>query len=59
VEEQAVAYVLAVKRTEPLWTWTAHGPGQGPAEQLLTEVPAEQWLRISAGQGSKGRRLYD
>jgi SRSO17 transposase len=59
LEEQAVAYVLAVKRTEPLWTWTARGPGQVPAERLLTQVPAEQWLRISAGQGSKGRRLYD
>jgi SRSO17 transposase len=59
LEEQAIAYVLAVKRTEPLWTWTDRGPGQVPAERLLTQVPAEQWLRISAGQGSKGRRLYD
>jgi hypothetical protein len=47
------------ERTEPLWTWTDRGPGQVPAERLLTQVPAEQWLRISAGQGSKGRRLYD
>jgi SRSO17 transposase len=43
LEEQAIAYVLAVKRTEPLWTWTNRGPGQVPAERLLTEVPAEQW----------------
>jgi SRSO17 transposase len=59
LEERAVAYVLAVKRTEPLWTWTDRGPGQVPAERLLTEVPAEQWLRISAGQGPKGKRFYD
>ena len=59
LEEQAIAYVLAVKRTEPLWTWTNRGPGQVPAERLLTEVPAEPWLRISAGQGAKGKRLYD
>ena len=59
LEERAIAYVLAVKRTEPLWTWTDHGPGQVAAERLVALVPAEQWLRISAGQGSKGRRLYD
>jgi SRSO17 transposase len=58
LEERAVAYVLAVKRTEPLWTWTDRGPGQVPAERLLSEVPAEQWLRISAGQGPKGKRVY-
>jgi hypothetical protein len=41
-----------------LWTWTDRGPGQVPAERLLTEVPAEQWLGISAGQGPKGKRVY-
>jgi hypothetical protein len=53
LEKQAIAYVLAVKRTEPLWTWIDRGPDQVPAERLLALVPAEQWLRISAGQGPK------
>jgi SRSO17 transposase len=55
LEQRGMAYVLAVKRTEPL-----HPDGQATtAEQLTEQVPAERWLRISAGQGAKGRRLYD
>jgi hypothetical protein len=57
LEERAVADVLAVKRTEPLWTWTDRGPGLVPAERLLSEVPAEPWLRSRAGQGPKGTRV--
>ena len=30
-----------------------------PAEQLLATVEPEQWVRLSAGQGSKGKRRYD
>jgi SRSO17 transposase len=59
LEQQAIPHVLAVKRTEPLLTMTDRGPGQVPAEQLLALVEPEQWLRLSAGEGSKGRRLYD
>ncbi len=50
---------MAVKCTEPLLAMTDQGPGQVPAERLLAGVEAAQWLRLSAGQGSKGRRLYD
>ena len=59
LEEHAIRHVMAVKRTEPLLAMTDRGPGQVPAEQLLAEVEPEQWLRLSAGQGSKGKRLYD
>jgi len=59
LEQHAIRHVLAVKRTEPLLAMTDRGPGQVPAEHLLADVPAEQWLRLSAGQGSKGKRLYD
>jgi SRSO17 transposase len=59
LEQHAIPHVLAVKCTEPLLTMTDRGPGQVPAEQLLAQVEPEQWLRLSAGEGSKGRRLYD
>jgi SRSO17 transposase len=29
------------------------------AKQLAAAVPATQWIACSAGQGAKGRRLYD
>jgi hypothetical protein len=38
---------------------TDRGPGQVAAQDLIAQVPAEQWLRINAGDGSKGKRLYD
>jgi SRSO17 transposase len=59
LEQHAIPHVMAVKCTEPLLAMTDRGPGQVPAEQLLAGVPAAHWLRLSAGQGSKGKRLYD
>jgi len=59
LEEHAIRHVMAVKCTEPLWTMTEHGPGQVAAQDLIAEVEAEQWLRISAADGSKGKRFYD
>ena len=53
LQERAQPYVLAVKRSERL---EAAGP---TAEQLASQVPAERWLRLNAGDGAKGRRLYD
>jgi SRSO17 transposase len=57
LEEREVPHVLAIKRTEPLWsttTWT-----EVPAEQLAAELADEAWQRLSAGDGAKGPRLYD
>jgi SRSO17 transposase len=59
LEQHAIPHVMAVKCTEPLLAMTDQGPGQVPAERLLAEVEPAQWLRLSAGQGSKGKRLYD
>jgi len=55
LEHRGMAYVLAVKRTEPLQV----DETATTAAQLLGQVPAERWVRISAGHGAKGRRLYD
>jgi SRSO17 transposase len=59
LESHVIRHVMAVKCTEPVWALTEHGPGQVAAQDMIAQVPAEQWLRINAGDGSKGRRLYD
>jgi len=56
LEEQQVGHVLAIKRTEPLWTLTGV---QVPAAMLAATLPEEAWERLSAGAGAKGPRLYD
>jgi SRSO17 transposase len=57
LETRGMPYVLAVKATEPL------PPGCGPsastsAARLTERIEPACWLRISAGQGAKGRRWY-
>ena len=48
-----------MKSNEPLWADTEHGPAQLAARDLAQEIPSDQWLRLSAGEVSKGSRLYD
>ena len=55
LEAHQLPYVLAVKATEPLLA--PRGPSTSAA-RLADQVPPECWLRISAGQGAKGRRWY-
>jgi SRSO17 transposase len=55
LETHPMPYVLAVKATEPLPP--ASGPPV-PASRLAECIPGECWLRLSAGQGAKGRRFY-
>jgi hypothetical protein len=52
-----MAHVLAIKRSELLAV--GDGPAKLSAAQLAAAVPAEHWVGASAGQGAKGRRLYD
>ena len=59
LEQHAIRHVMAVKCTEPVWALTDHGPGQVAAQELIAQVPAARWLRINAGDGSKGKRLDD
>jgi SRSO17 transposase len=59
LEEHAIRHVMAVKCTEPVrtlvrpWPWAGRRPGPDRSG------PAARWLRISAGDGSKGKRFYD
>ena len=57
LEGRRMAHVLAIKSSELLAV--GEGPAKGSAAQLAAAVPAEHWVGASAGQGAKGRRLYD
>ena len=59
LEEQSLPYVLAVKSNEPLWVDTECGWAQVAARELAERLPDDQWQRLSAGDGSKGPRVYD
>jgi SRSO17 transposase len=59
LEDHDLAYVLAVKATQPLWAATDQGPAEVPACELVAGLPASAWRRLSAGDGAKGPRVYD
>lgn len=59
LEETEQPFVLAIKRSEPLWVASEHGPAQRRASAIAASLAAEDWQRLSAGQGAKGPRLYD
>jgi SRSO17 transposase len=59
MEERDLAYVLAVKATQPLWAASEQGPAEVPARELVAALPARAWQRLSAGDGAKGPRVYD
>jgi SRSO17 transposase len=53
-------FVVAVKSDESLWTLDERrGPLQMRADELAEDIPPEHWRRLSAGEGSKGPRLYE
>jgi SRSO17 transposase len=59
LEQRDLAYVLAVKATQPLWAATEQGPAEVAARQLVARLPARAWRRLSSGDGAKGPRVYD
>ncbi|WP_233220951.1 IS701 family transposase [Chlorogloea sp. CCALA 695] len=59
LEENEQAYVLAVACNEKVWSDGSTGSVQVPVKQVIAELPAETWQRLSCGQGSKGPREYD
>jgi len=55
LEEQQKNYVLAVPETHQVWV---QGRPQ-PVGLLAALLPDEVWVVLSAGEGSKGPRLYE
>ena len=55
LEEQQKPYVLAVPETHAVWV---QGRPQ-PVGLLAALLPEEAWVVLSAGEGSKGPRLYE
>ena len=51
IEEQALGYVLAVSGAQRF--------DLGRAADRAERIPADDWHRLSAGEGAKGPRLYD
>ncbi len=55
LEERERSYILAVPATQGVH----HGGRQRQVRSLAKMLPEEAWVRLSAGRGSKGERLYD
>jgi SRSO17 transposase len=55
LDEQQKNYVLAVPETHTVWVQGR----QQPVGLLAALLPAESWVVLSAGEGSKGPRLYE
>lgn len=52
-------YVLGVNATQPFNAWIDKPEVTGTAEQIAHELDPSAWWRLSAGEGTKGPRLYD
>lgn len=55
LEEQQKNYVVAVPETHPVWVQGR----QRPVGLCASLLPPEAWVVLSAGDGSKGPRLYE
>ncbi|SCY98759.1 IS701 family transposase [Microvirga guangxiensis] len=52
-------YVLGVHATDQFSSWIGKPDVAGTAEQIAQELAPGAWKRLSAGDGTKGARLYD
>jgi SRSO17 transposase len=52
-------YVLGVSATQPFTSWVGKPEVAGTAEEIARDLEPSAWARLSAGEGSKGERLYD
>lgn len=55
LDEQQKSYVMAVPETYAVWV----AGRQQPIGLLASLLPQEAWVVLSAGEGSKGPRLYE
>jgi SRSO17 transposase len=52
-------YVLGVNATQTFNSWLGKPAVAGTAEQIAQGLELAAWQRLSAGEGTKGQRLYD
>jgi SRSO17 transposase len=52
-------YVLGVTSTHQFWSWGKQHGWSGTAEEIAATLPSSAYIRLSAGEGTKGPRLYD
>lgn len=52
-------YVLGVSSSHHFRSWQQNPPIAGTAAEIVSHVDPSQWLRLSAGEGTKGARLHD
>jgi SRSO17 transposase len=55
LDEQEQSYVVAVPETHPVWV----AGTQQPVGYVAALLPPDAWAVLSAGEGSKGARLYE
>ena len=52
-------YVLGINSNHSIKSWGKARPLAGTADGVAQDLPAAAWRRLSAGEGTKGPRLYD
>ncbi len=52
-------YVLGAHATDQFYSWIGKPEVAGTAEEIAQELAPGAWKRLSAGNGTKGPRLYD
>lgn len=52
-------YVLGINSSHSVKSWGKARPASGTAGGIAQDLPPAEWRRLSAGEGSKGPRLYD
>ena len=52
-------YVLGVSSDHSVHSWGRRRPIAGTAGAIAQDLPPSDWLRLSAGEGTKGARLHD
>jgi SRSO17 transposase len=52
-------YVLGVNASHPFSSWIGKPEVAGTAEEIARGLDESAWQRLSAGEGTKGERLYD
>src|ERR687885_1775148 len=52
-------YVLGVTGSQLFWSWGDKPPIAGTAAEIAAALPPSAYVRLAAGDGTKGPRLYD